>query len=232
MRVLPPEVNHIDTYLAIGALSSSGITQQQLQLIGGTTFRENFTHINRGDGDNERVASKLKPLTLQGRVMVGALPDALANGTFANVAPTDDFFDFWVVLNKNPRGVDPSAANIFETNTGWNEPVVLRKHDEASEYRVLYHKKLHMRTALHAKTRFDGTLYRVEQHHFFEFFEFFLQLPPDLICTYRDAVSGEISNQIENSIHLFLGRNYDAGTILGAQVFEIAANFRLRFLDM
>lgn len=242
-RVLPPEINHLD--MQVIANLSATPTELAPQLFTTATVLDHLTHIDRGDADNQRVASKLKCLTLEMEYLItisdgtdctGAQAFAVTGGPPVPWAFRDRYVDLWIIQNKNPRGVAPTAGSIWELATTTYEEILMRKHDQASEYRVLKHIRELMPCGLYTKYVAPGTSASVTAvlPQFNRRGTCFLQLPADMITTYKDAQSGAISNCIENSLHLFgTLDNAGAGTVNTPTVpIGLRANLRLRFLDM
>ena len=244
-RVLPPEVNHSDIAITGATLVTGPVQPQITELATPANVLDHITHINRGDADNQRVASKLKALTLEAELFFAVVSGTTWSGgesfpvTGASPTPLgfiDRLIDVWIVQNKNPRGVAPTAANIWEQGGANLEQVLMRKHDQASEYRVLKHLRVHVPCSLIQRHVYDTSTSQIRailpawSHRE----KFFLQLPDDLVTTYKDAQSGAIANTIEHNLHLFTTMdNAGTGTTdTPIPTIALSGNMRLRFLDM
>lgn len=237
-RIIQPEVNNLDIYIPQHTLSASP-TQLIYHTWTGGTVLDHITHINRGDADNQRVGGKLKALTLQMRLEFFTKMTAGDNGHAMTAVATPGSIvagfrkrqvDLWIVQNKNPRGVGPTAGSIWDLDaTGIIEELLLRKHDQTSEYRILAHKQTSIdmiNQRISSTTIYSPTEWRT--------CELFLQLPDDMVVTYKDASSGAIANCVENSLHCFaVVDNGGAGSVNSPTLpIDVVGYMRLRFLDL
>lgn len=241
-RVLPPEINHLDTQLVSASIDSAAPTELIVQTLAGVNL-DHLTHIDRGDADDQRVGSKLKGLTLQARLQF--ITDLETGSQMHVMTPVttgpspltytggfnDRKVDIWIVRNKNPRGVAPSAGNIWEASGLLINECFLRKHDQASEFSILAHKQVKIN--MHNRHFYDSTNNKVVASRAEEYCEMFLQLPDDMITTYRDAASGAIANCVENSLHIFATLSGGPSAVNTNNLpVSVSGKLRLRFLDI
>lgn len=237
-RVLPPEINHLDMQADNQTITQNPAEATLKSVDGATTFTH-ITQVDRGDADNQRVASKLKGLTLQGKFRFFTQVTGGSANTIVHVntlgAGVGGFRDrhvtYAIVQNKNPRGVVPAANEIWDrTFSNIYDEVLLRKHDQAADFRVLLKRDVHF-TNLNSNAVANATNTFLPQIDRFD--EFFLQLPDDCITVYKDASTGSISNTVENSLHMYVWVADGIGAVDTVTLpIMFQGYMRLRFLDM
>lgn len=219
-KVLSPEVNAKD-FLITRTVAGTPIANGHNDLYQDAT-NNHLTAIERGDGDVQRVGSKFKPISIQ---LMGHLSTTQGNPT---LAPHDRTFRLSLVRNRNPKGAAFTVSQVYSSNGP--DDSTLRQKDYTAEYQVLWTRLYHLKPS--EGLAWDATNAYFQHGIKVAPIDAYIKLPDDCITTWKDAQAQDLSNCLENSLHL-VGSCDVAGTLNSPNPpFELTLNVRIRFLDM
>lgn len=225
-KVLSPEVNSKDFLISrtlAGALPGiDDALSNGHNLCYSSANDDHLTAVARGDGDIQRVGSKFKPLTLQ---LMGHI--ITVGGSYASQnTPMDRTIRLSIIRNRNPKGSQLVPNQIYSSNGP--DDSTLRNKDYTAEYQVLWTRLYKMEPCI--GSTWSGTLTHFGQK--VQPVDAFIKLPEDMVTTWKDATNQDITNCLENSLHMIASVDVAGVIYTNITPFELSINARLRFLDM